>query len=293
MPNPLIPELSNNRLTVDAALAQPTRIRDRIATLADAKLLLPRFLRPYGGKVLGGGMLYASLNAADFFSAGPLEPRTPGAAYRRVEPLEPDARLAAVEDWGSSAELVDEAVIRNDISRLDAITVQLTNDLLRILDGRTVESLEAASLGTVAVVGSPWEDLVMVGPLDAITASADRPTAHFADAQELADNDEMSVVLDTLVVAPEQARQLRTAYAENLDAMLRSAGLDMFVNARVPAGTAYLAEGGQVGTVGFEVPLQVDVIPDPQHRRRIIQVYCVPAIAIDRPYACKKLVGLS
>lgn len=292
MPNPLIPELTGNRLSVDAALAQPSKIAARIAKLADQTLLLPRFLRPYGAKVLGGGLLYASLTAQDFFTAGPVEKRTPGAEYRRVEPLEPEAKLAAAEDWGSSAELVDEAVLRGDISRLDAITVQLTNDLLRLLDNRTVEVLESASLGTVAVSTS-WETLVLSGPLDALTPSADRPTAHFAEAQELADVDEMSVQLDTLVVAPEQARQLRTAYAENLAAMLTSAGLTMYVNPRVPNGTAYLAEGGQVGTVGFEVPLTVDVIPDPQRRRRIIQAYCVPAMAIERPFACKKLVGLS
>ncbi|OCB25009.1 hypothetical protein A5674_22160 [Mycobacterium malmoense] len=292
MPNALIPELAGNRLSVDAALAQPSKIAARIAKLADESLLLPRFLRPYGAKVLGGGLLYASLTSQDFFTAGPIEKRTPGAEYRRVDPLEPEAKLAAVEDWGASAELVDEAVLRGDISRLDAITTQLTNDLLLKLDQRTIEVLESANLGSVAVA-TPWEDLILSGPLDQITPSAERPTAHFAQAQELADLDEMRVTLDTLVVAPEQARQLRTAYAENLAAMLTSAGLKMYVNPRVPNGTAYLAEGGAVGTVGFEVPLTVDVIPDPQRRRRIIQAYCVPAMAIERPFACKKLVGLS
>ncbi|MGV0695867.1 major capsid protein [Mycobacterium paraintracellulare] len=288
-----MPELTgNNRVSVDALLAQPTLIRDRIAKLADETLLLPRFLRPYGAPVLGGGMLYASLTAADFFTAGPIEPRTPGAEYRRVEPLAPEHKLALVEDWGASAELVDEAVIRGDKSRMDAITIQLTNDLLLVLDQRTIEALEAASLGSVAVSTS-WEDLILSGPLDQLTPSGDRPTAHFAQAQELADIDEMRVTLDTLVVGPSQARQLRTAYAELLAAMLTSAGLKMYVNPRVPDGTAYLAEGGSVGTVGFEVPLTVDVIPDPQHRRRIIQAYAVPAFAIDRPFACKKLVGLS
>lgn len=290
--NPLLPELDGNRISVETALAEPTRIRDRIAQLADQTLLLPRFLRPYRGKVLGGGMLYASLTAADAFTAGPIEPRTPGTEYRRVDPIDPDAKLALVEDWGASVEIVEEAIIRGDRSRLDAVTIQLTNDLLRLLDTRTVEVLESANLGTVAV-STPWEELMTVGPLDALTPSADRPTAHFAAAQELADLDEMSVVLDTLVLAPQQARQLRTAYAENLAAMLTSAGLTMYVNPRVPNGTAYLAQGGEVGTVGFEVPLTVDVIAQPLTRSRLVRAYCVPAMAIERPFACKKLVGLS
>ena len=108
---------------------------------------------------------------------------------------------------------------------------------------------------------------MLVGPLDAITPSADRPTAHFAEAQELADLEELGITHDTLVVHPEQARQLRTAYAENLDDMLASAGFTggMFSNPRIPAGTAFVAQGGMVGTVGFEVPLTVEAYEDQGH----------------------------
>ena len=291
MPNPLIPELNGERLSVDAVMQQPTRIRDRIATLADRQLLMPRFFRPYGAPVLGGGLLYASLTAAEFFTAGPIEKRTPGAEYRRVQPLEPEPRLAPVEDWGATAEVLDESVVRNDKSALDTATIQLTNELLRLLDTRTIEVLEEASLGDV-LVAHGWENLIFEGPLDQLTPSGDRPTAHFAQAQELADLDEMSIQLDTLVVSPQQNRQLRTAYAENLDAMLRSAGLTLYANPRVPDGTAYLAEAGSVGTVGFEVPLTVEIVPVPLERKRIVQAYCVPALAVDRPFACKKIIGL-
>lgn len=292
MPNPLIPELTGNRISVDAAMSEPSRIAHRIAKLVDKQLLLPRFLRPYGAKVLGGGMLHASLTAASFFTAGPMEQRAPGTEYRMVDPLDPEPKLAAVEDWGASAEILDEAILRNDTSRLDLVVTQLTNDLLRLLDTRMVNKLEEANPDSVVAAVS-WQNLMTVGPLDQLTPSGDRPPAHFAQAQELADLDEMSVQLDTLVVGPAQARQLRTAYAEDLDAMLKSAGLTMYSNPRIPDGTAYLAEGGQVGTIGFEVPLTVEVIPVPLERKKIVRAYVVPAMAIERPFACKKLTGLS
>ncbi len=57
------------------------------------------------------------------------------------------------------------------------------------------------------------------------------------------------------MVHPEQAHELRTAYGDNLDAMLKSAGVELFSNARIDAGTAYALQAGQVGTVGFESPL--------------------------------------
>lgn len=94
---------------------------------------------------------------------------------------------------------------------------------------------------------------------------------------------------------PEQARQLRTAYAENLDDMLASAGFTggMFSNPRVPAGTAFVAQAGMVGTVGFELPLTVDTWEDKATRSWWVQAYAVPAFAVDRPFAAKKIVGLS
>lgn len=67
---------------------------------------------------------------------------------------------------------------------------------------------------------------------------------------------------------PEQAKQLRTAYADRLDDMLASAGFTegMFVNPRLPAGTVYVCQAGNVGTVGFEVPLTVETWRDPGTR---------------------------
>ncbi len=66
----------------------------------------------------------------------------------------------------------------------------------------------------------------------------------------------------------------------------------MVSNPRLPAGTAYLVQAGQVGVVGFEVPLTVEVIDARKTRSKWIQAYVVPAMAVDRPHAAKKLTGL-
>jgi hypothetical protein len=211
-----------------------------------------------------------------------------------VEGVDPEPKLADVEDWGGRFQITDEQLTRNAVNYLDQQTTQLANTIARKLDTRAVAALQAARVGTFTPAAG-WDDLVMVGPLDAITPSADRPTAHFAEAQEMADLEELGVRHDTLVVHPEQARQLRTAYAENLDDMLASAGFTggMFANPRIPAGTAFVAQGGMVGTVGFEVPLTVEVYDDRATRSKWVQAYAVPAFAVDRPYAAKKITGLS
>lgn len=291
MPNPLIPELNGRRLTVDAALKEPSRIRDQIAKLADDQILLPKVFRPFGAAVLGGGLLYSVIAATDFFTSD-VEKRTPGAEYRVVEGVEPEPKLAVVEDWGGKFQVEDERRTRNDVSYIDQQTTQLANTIARKLDTRAVAALEAATIATVAV-SNPWDSLTFVGPDANLTPGPDRPTSHFAQAQELADLEELGVVHDTLLVHPSQARALREAYAENLGAMLDSVGLKMFSNPRIPAGTAYVCQGGMVGTVGFEAPLTVDVIDERKTRSTWVQAYAVPAFAVDRPYAAKRITGLA
>jgi hypothetical protein len=293
MTSPLIPTLNGRQLTVDVALRQPTIIRDRIARLADAQILLPKFFRTHGAKVEGGGMLYSVIAASDFFTTD-VEKRSPGAEYRVVEGVEPEPKLAVVEDWGGRFQVTDEQLSRNAVNYLDQQSTQLANTIARKLDTRAVAALQAASIATFTPAAG-WDALTFVGPLDALTPSGDRPTAHFAEAQEMADLEELGVTHDTLIVHPEQARQLRTAYAENLDDMLASAGFTggMFANPRIPAGTAFVAQGGMVGTVGFEAALTVEVYDDRSTRSKWVQAYAVPAFAVDRPYAAKKITGLS
>ncbi|MGA5465580.1 major capsid protein [Mycobacterium sp. NPDC050041] len=294
MPSALVPALNGRTLTVDAALRQPSIIQAQVARLADEVLLLPKFFRQLGAPVTGGGLLYSVVQASDFYSSD-VEMRTPGAEYRVVEGVDPEPRLATVEDWGGRFQITDEQITRNMVNYLDQQTTQLANTIARKLDTRAMAKVEAAGIATLAPA-TGWDVLKFVGPLDQLTESAARPSAHWAEAQEMADLEELGVRHDLLVVHPEQARQLRTAYAEDLDAALESAGFaeGMFANPRVPIGTAYTLQQGMVGTIGWEsAGLVVEVVDDRLTRSKWVQAYAVPAMAIDRPYAAKRISGLS
>ncbi len=237
------------------------------------------------------GAVYSVVQASDFFTSD-VEKRAPGAEYKIVEGVDPDPKLAVVEDWGGKFQVTAEQIRRNDVNYLDQQTTQLVNTIVRKLDVRTVEELQASAIVSVAASGS-WNGLTFVGPEANLTPSAQRPTAHFAQLQERADLEELGVVHDLLVVHPTQARQLREAYADTLEAALKSAGLRMVSNPRIPAGIAYACQKGMVGTVGFEAPLTVDIWEDKATRSTWVQAYVVPAFAVDRPYAAKKLAGLN
>lgn len=293
MSNPLIPELAGRQLTVDTALASPLILRNRIGELAAKDLLLGKLFRPAAGRVTGGGMLYSTLAASDLVVAGNLEKRTPGAEYALVEGVDPDPKLALVEDWGGRFIVTEEQISRNDVNYLDQQVTQLANTIARKLDTRAAEVLAATTIGSVAA-DVPWDDVITRGADEDLTASADLPTSHFALAQELSDLEEMGITHDTLLVHPGQARALRTAYAGGeLTKVLESAGLTMVTNPRLTDGVAYLVQAGQVGTVGFEYELTVRTWPIHETRSTGVLAFCVPAFAIDRPYAAKKLTALA
>lgn len=292
MPNALIPELAGRRLTVDTALKQPTTIRARIAQLADEQILLPKFFRTLGAKVEGGGMLFSVIQASDFFTSD-VEKRSARAEYKVVEGVDPEPKLALVEDWGGKFQIGVEEITRNDVNYLDQQTTQLANTITRKLDVRAMAELNAAVTGANVVPGHDWSILVTIGSEAELTPSAELPTADLSAAQLASDLQELGVKHDLLVVHPNEAHALRTAYADRLDAMLKSAGVELFANPRVTAGTAWTVEKGMVGTVGFEFPLTVDVWEDKATRSWWIQAYVVPAFGVDRPFAAKKITGLA
>lgn len=292
MANALIPELSGRRLTVDWALKQPTTIRAQIAKLADEQILLPKFFRTLGAQVTGGGMLYSVIQASDFFTSD-VEKRNARSEYRVVEGVDPDPQLAVVEDWGGKFQVGVEEITRNDINYLDQQTTQLANTITRKLDVRAMATLETAVTGANVVPGHDWSALVTVGPEADLTPSAELPTADLSAAQLASDLQELGVKHDLLVVHPNEAHALRVAYGDKLQAMLDSAGVGLFANPRVTAGTAWAIQSGMVGTVGFEAPLTVDAWEDKATRSWWVQAYVVPAFAVDRPYAAKKLTGLA
>ncbi|MGD9517533.1 major capsid protein [Mycolicibacterium sp.] len=237
----MIPELAGRRLTVDTALKQPTTIRARIAQLADEQILLPKFFRTLGAKLEGGGMRYSVIQASDFFTSD-VEKRSARAEYKVVEGVDPEPKLALVEDWGGKFQIGVEEITRNDVNYLDQQTTQLANTITRKLDVRAMAELNAAVTGTNVVSGSDWSALVTIGPEAELTPSGELPTADLSAAQLASDLQELGVKHDLLVVHPNEAHALRTAYADRLDAMLKSAGVELFANPRVTAGTAWTVE---------------------------------------------------
>lgn len=290
----LAPELTGSQLTVELALKQPTRIRAQIAKLADSQILLDKLFHTLGTQVQAGAFLYNVVKSSDYYVKNDVEMVGPGDEFPLVEGVDPDAKMALVEKWGGLFAIPDEKVRRNDIAYLDNQVTQLANTIARKLDLQALKFLEAAlASGENTIPGNSWADLVTVGDPTMLTPSAELPSADLSAVHLANAMDELGVTADLLIVHPEQAHSLRVAYGDKLDAMLKSAGMGMFENPRIANGTAYAVERGQVGIIGFEMPLTVESWREPKNQTGYVLAYVMPAFGIDKPYACKKLTGLN
>lgn len=291
----LAPTLSGTQLTVELALKQSTIIRNRIAKHADEQILLPKLFRMLGPRPANGAFLYNVLKASDYYVKNDsLHPVGPGDEFPVVEGVDPDTKMAIVEKWGGTFDVPDEKVRRNEQVYLDNHTTQLANTIARKLDAQAMAYLNAAlASGEQTVPGHSWADLVTVGDPTTLTPSGELPTADFADVHLANALQELGVTADLLLVNPAQARDLRVAYMDRLDAMLKSAGLGMFENPRIPDGTAFAVQSGQVGIIGFEMPLTVETWRDPKNQTNHVTAFVMPAFGVDRPYAAKKITGLN
>ncbi|MBM4726054.1 hypothetical protein ERC79_02595 [Rhodococcus sp. ABRD24] len=289
----LLPDLQGRRLTVDVALQQPTILRNRIAELADPQLVLDKFFTSSGQKVEGGGILFSIIKASDFYTANDVEKRGPGREYAVVEGVDLEPKLATVDDWGGKFQILDEQINRNDVSYIDQQTTQLTNTIVRKLNDAALAAIEEHIGAENTLAGHNWSNVVTVGPEADLTPNSERPSADLSAAQLAATMQELGVVHDLLVMHPTQEHALNVAYGDKLAAMLESAGVSKFVTPRVQPGVAYALKKSEAGVVGFETPLTVESYDDRATRSKWVQAYAVPAFAVEKPYAVKKLTGLA
>jgi hypothetical protein len=317
MPNPLVPSISGNQVSLSALLNDPARLNALIAMLAANQLVVDAFFRPAGTNISGGALLYDVLLHGGNFPTRDVATRSPGSEYI-ITTGDITRDLATPQDWGAKVQILDEERERFDEVVIGNRLLQLANGISRQIDRLAIAAVEAAlSKYSIAGItpGNNWSTLTTVGPLTAITASADRPTADIANAALLARVDDLGVrPPDTLVCHPQEHASLQIGYGSELPLVLAAVGItDVRTSVQVTPGTAYVMPAGAAGVLGFERSpaglagltgaagvtgsgaggLVTEIIPDREHRATWIQSYALPCFAIPIPGAIRKMTGVA
>ena len=287
------PTLSGNVLTVDMALKQPTRITRRIMDLSLQKFIVTRIFAS-GGAVSGGAVIYDQATLNELYTDRDVEQVMPGDEFPIVGSQRPVPQVARVVKDGGKFFITDEARDRNDISFFNNQTTQLSNTIVRKVNTRSVATLEAAisALGGAGTfTGHNWGTVVTGGSSQ--TNNSGWPAADFAQAQYLADVDELGVEYDLWLVNPKQKMQLAITYGSALNDVLASNGIrEVFASNRIPNGTGYAVATGQVGELRIEKALSTETWREEKTQRTWVQADVRPVMYVTNPYSIKKVTGL-
>lgn len=292
--NPLAPpSITGTTYTVDFALQNATRvITPMLIDLTLQKFFVDRVFSS-GGGVTGGAVIYNELEANDLYAARDVQRVAPGAEFPVITFQRRVPKMAPVEKWGGKFAITWEARDRNEVNQFTNAVRQLANTIVRKINQRGVEVLEAfITANSRTIAGVPWGTVVTGG--SGQTNHTGWPARDFGKLQQQAEIDEMGQSFNLLIMAPQDYFVLSSIYGDKLDALLSSFGLEIFVTNRVTAGSFYAVSEGQVGELRLEQPLQSRSWDDADGIEQTwVQSSVRPLLFANNAFAVLKMTGIT
>lgn len=287
------PTAAGTLITVDVMLNQPTRITKFLMDLTQEQFLMDDIFNSDGG-VTGGAVIFDQITENQLYLDRDVQMVPPGGQFPLVTGHRLAPGVAVVEKWGGKYFVEDEAKDRNDLSLMRNRNVQLGNTMVRKLNQRAIFFLENAITavgGATTVVGHDWSAAVPAGA--APTVPSGQPHADIAGLNLLTAQQELAVNLNTLLVNPTQLNRLTLFYGQYLQQVLTALGITKLRQSnRVPIGTAYVLQSGEVGGFRVEKPLGTESWRDPDEEKTWVQSSWRGLFYVTNPFAVFKLTGL-
>ena len=287
------PSISGNTITVDSMLKQPTRVTRMIMDLSLQKFIADRVFSSAGG-VQGGAVIYDQATQNELYTDRDVQRVAPAGEFPLITAPRLVPKLAEVEKWGGKVFITDEAKDRNDAASFTNKVRQLTNTIVRKINQRAVEVLNAAiTEHSQTTTGVDWSTVVVGGSGQ---SNADKfPARDFALVDQLATEDELGVKYTLWLLNPQEYTQLIIIYgASGLTELLSALGISVYVSNRIRAGTALVVAEGQVGEMRVEKPLSSETWRDADGRERTwLQSSVRPIMYVTNPFAVLEVTGLA
>jgi hypothetical protein len=292
----LAPTITGTDITVDMMLQQPTRVTTFLMDITLQRFILDRLFTSAGG-VSGGAVVFDILQGNDLYLnreiGGPIRP---GTEFPVVSSPRRAPSVAEVEKYGGKYWFSDEARDRNDLTAFRNENVRLGNTIVKKLNTRAIEILEAAIAangGQSTFVGHDWSAAVPPGIGNLSTLPAVAPGADFANAQLLADVQELGISYNVFLCNPVNLNELRLFYQGSLNQMLADNGFDeVYATNRITVGSGYFVASGQIGEMRIEQPLGTESWREQPTQRTWVQSSVRPLMFVNNPFAVMKVTGL-
>jgi hypothetical protein len=293
-PHPLGPPVvSGTNITVDMMLNQPTRITRMLSDLTLQRFIADRVFASAGG-VTGGAVIYEEQTLNELYTTRDIERVEPGMETPILSSERPVPKVAQVEKWGGKLWISDEARDRNNTASFTNAIRRLGNTVVRKLNQRAIEVLEASIVASgQTVVGRNWSAYAGLTPNT--TAFNAGPLRDFALARQMAEEDELGVEFTLWLINPQEYTNLVVGAGgpANFQALLQSMNFTVYVSNRVAPGTAYVVAGTQTGEMRIEKPLSTATWREEGRERTWVQATVRPVMYVTNPYSVLKFTGLA
>lgn len=310
---PANPSVSGSSITVDAYLRQPRYIRQTIEDLT-LQGFFAEDIFTLGEPAPAGAVMYDQLTANWLYPDRDVQRHTPGAQFPIVISSNPTPSIASAEEYGGKFWMSYTAIGRNAVNELTRNERLVANALIRKWNTIAINLLNAAvtAVGASAVVtGADWG------------TSTNDIFAQLASVQFAAEQRELGVVLDTVIINPAQAldmlssEKLRNLFTDEtreqivtgrrLGRLGNILGYDIFSSFRQTAGQALVVASGMVGGRHHEAPateagdnvsfdaatgIAAQTWDDPSNTRRWAQAWKSQVMYVDNPYAVYRLESI-
>jgi hypothetical protein len=288
------PTISGTTITVDWLAAEPRRITNVIANLTLQRFMVDQIFSG-AGAIVGGAVIYEQATANDLYASRDVERVEPGnefpiVTFDRGVPL-----TAQVEKFGGKFPITDEARRRNQLGRVNRAMLQLANTITRKIQQRAIAELNAAitASGRTAA-GSSWRGVSLLTQGN-ITPSVG-PLADLTLVEQMNETQELGYSYDFAIMNPVDWRSFRLAAggtSADARALLSDSGINgVWITNRQTAGTVKWLARGQVGELGYEVPLSTETWRDSDGKQQDwFQSFVLPIVYVTDPYAILETTG--
>lgn len=293
-PHPLgPPTLTGSTITVDLMLNQPTRITRMIMDLTLQRFIADRIFAS-GGGVTGGAVVYEEAVQNELYTNRDIERVEPGMEFPILTSERRVPKVAPVEKWGGKVWISDEARDRNMTASFTNQIRQVGNTVVRKINQRAVEVLEASITASGQVVaGRNWAAYSALTPNT--TAFNAGPLRDFALAGQMAEEDELGVQYTLWLINPQEYTNLVVGSGgpANFQALLNAMNISIYVSNRITPGTAYVVAGTTTGEMRVEKPLGTVTWREEGRERTWVQSSVRPVMFVTNPFAVLKFTGLA
>jgi hypothetical protein len=291
--NPLgPPTISGTTFSIDIALQQPTRvITPMVLDITRQRFFVDRVFASAGG-VTGGAVVYDVVVQPDLYADRDIQRVEPGSEFPIIAFSRRAPQAAVVEKWGGKFYFLDEARDRNLTTEFTRAVRQLSNTIVRKINQRGVQILNAfVTSAARTVTGNDWS------AVNTTYAGGSNwplfPARDFAKADWVAEKEEMYMDYNLWIINADEMFNLEGVYGDKLGALLDSYNVDIFVTNRIPSGEAFAVAEGQVGEMRVEQPLTTETWRDPNGKQATwVQSSVRPLMYANNGFAVLHYTGL-